>query len=81
MKSIKKEIKVFRKKKSKFLGFSFYINNREEVKEIIKEEQKEYKDAQYIIYAYNFNNNILEEKFYNDKEAFKTIGKPILYFF
>jgi len=36
MKSIKKEIKVFRKKKSKFLGFSFYINNREEVKEIIK---------------------------------------------
>ncbi len=63
-------------KKSKFLGFSFYLKEEDKVKEIIAELKKEYKDAQHIVYAYRINN---KEKFYNDKEPVQTAGQPILY--
>lgn len=67
-------------KKSKFLGFAFCVQSEPEVKNILTELQKEYKDAKHLVYAYRFlNNGSLKERFYNDKEPTNSAGKPLLY--
>ena len=80
MNSIIKEKKIkFIEKKSKFLGFSFYVKNKEEINKKLKKLKNEFKDAKHIVYAYRIEDNGLKEKFYNDKEPNNSAGKPLLY--
>lgn len=63
-------------KKSKFLGFAFYISKEKDIKDILNNLKKEYKKAKHIVYAYRLGN---KEKAYNDKEPVNSAGKPLLY--
>jgi len=66
-------------KKSKFLGFSFFVKNEKEVKDRLEKLKKEYKDAKHIVYAYRLEDNGIKEKFHNNKEPVNSAGKPLLY--
>lgn len=67
-------------KKSKFLGFCFYVMSEDDVKEKLVEFRKKYKDARHIVYAYRLlESGVLREKFDNDKEPSGSAGQPILY--
>lgn len=66
-------------KKSKFLGFCFFIKNIDEIKNILADLQSEYDDARHIVYAYRLlEKGVLKEKFYNSKEPSGTAGPPLL---
>ena len=62
-------------KKSKFLGFSYFVNNEEDIKNILEELKEKYHDATHICYAYVCNGL---EKYQDDGEPSGTAGKPIL---
>lgn len=62
-------------KKSKFITFTFNINNIEEAKNKLDELNDKYKDATHICYAYIVNCN---EKCSDDNEPSGTAGMPIL---
>lgn len=75
--SLISEIKI---KKSRFLGFAFLIEQEEDIKKILLDLNKQYKDARHIVYAYRLlDNNVLREKFDNNKEPVNSAGKPLLY--
>lgn len=62
-------------KKSKFVCFGYFINSKDEAKDIINAIKKQYPDASHICYAY-----ILDDKtfYYTDGgEPSGTAGKPI----
>lgn len=66
-------------KKSKFLGFCFYLKKFEEIKNVLADLQSQYDDARHIVYAYRFQEaGVLKEKFYNSKEPQGTAGPPLL---
>ncbi len=62
-------------KKSKFYGYSYEINNINEVESILNKIRSEHKKAKHIVYAYKINNT---EKKYEAKEPANSAGKPIL---
>lgn len=67
-------------KRSKFLGFAFYIESTEQLKEILDSFEGKYKGAVHTVYAYRLKENgVLREKFDNDKEPVGSAGQPILY--
>ncbi len=76
---IREQQSEIKEKKSKFLGFSFFVKSKAEVKEKVEKLKKEYKDAQHIVYAYRIENHNIKEKFYNGKEPINSAGKPLLY--
>ena len=62
-KTIKRdEITVIEEKRSKFIANIFYVENEEEVENIIKQIKKKYYDARHNCYAYIINEegNILK---------------------
>ncbi|MCI9064055.1 MAG: YigZ family protein [Clostridia bacterium] len=66
-------------KKSKFIANMYYIENRKQAEEKIKELKKKYFDARHNCIAYRVieNNNILE-KSSDDGEPSGTAGAPML---
>lgn len=62
-------------KKSKFISKIYKIYNLEEVREILQNLKKEYKDATHYCYAYIINEN---KKSSDDNEPSGTAGIPIL---
>ena len=79
-KTIKRdEITVIEEKRSKFIANIFYVENEEEVENIIKQIKKKYYDARHNCYAYIINEegNILK-RFSDDGEPSGTAGSPIL---
>ena len=67
-------------KKSKFLGFAFYVESEKAIKKSLEEVKKEYKDAKHIVYAYRFlENGVQRAKVNNDKEPNGSAGQPLLY--
>lgn len=70
-----KELEI---KKSKFVAYSFELNQLEDVKKHIEELKKHHKKATHICYAYVFNNGIVSEKCCDDGEPSGTAGYPIL---
>ncbi len=75
--SLKSEIKV---KKSRFLGFTFLIEEEADIKKILLDLNKQHKNANHLVYAYRLlDNNVLKEKFDNNKEPVNSAGKPLLY--
>lgn len=71
------EIDIIEIKKSKFLAFSYFVKDKEEVLEIIKEHKEKYKDARHNCFGYVIKSN-LEEGFSDDGEPGRTAGFPIL---
>lgn|SRR5574344_902465 len=67
-----KEIDV---KKSKFIGYYYYIDELNEVSIILSSLKKENKKARHMPYAYKIDNNV---KKCDDKEPSGTAGLPIL---
>lgn len=61
-------------KKSKFIGYYYEIDSKEEAENIIKELWKEHKKARHIPYAYKVNNMAKKS---DDKEPSNTAGLPI----
>lgn len=62
-------------KKSKFLCFSFAVQSKQQVEEIIAKLKTQHKDATHICYGYVLNG---QEKAFDDGEPQGTAGKPIL---
>ena len=66
-------------KKSKFIGNVFYIEDKEEAENIIKEQKKKYHDARHNCFAYRvLDENGITEKSSDDGEPSGTAGAPML---
>ena len=66
---------AFTIKKSKFLCFAYFVQNKDEIKDILNKLKKQYADASHICYAY-----VLDDKtyYYTDGgEPSGSAGKPI----
>lgn len=61
-------------KKSKFIGYYYEIDSKDEAENIIKELWKEHKKARHIPYAYKVSNMAKKS---DDKEPSNTAGLPI----
>lgn len=61
--------------KSKFVGYSFCLQNLRQVDDILRDLKQKYSDATHICYAYKFFGN---EKAVDDGEPQGTAGRPIL---
>lgn len=62
-------------KKSRFISFYFEIENKNDVKKILKQLKKEHKKARHIVYAYKLND------YYKKNDAGEpkgTAGMPVL---
>ena len=67
-------------KRSKFLGFAFYVDSKQRVAEVLESFEDKYKGAAHTVYAYRLQEaGVLREKFDNDKEPVGSAGQPILY--
>jgi len=67
-------------KRSKFLGFAFYVESIAELKNILETFEGKYKGSAHTVYAYRLQEGgVLKEKFDNDKEPVGSAGQPILY--
>lgn len=67
-------------KRSKFLGFAFYVESIEDVKNILETFEGKHKGSAHTVYAYRLQEEgVLKEKFDNDKEPVGSAGQPILY--
>ncbi|MGN1213118.1 MAG: YigZ family protein [Christensenellales bacterium] len=62
-------------KKSKFLCFSFAVQSKQQVEDIIAKLKTQHKDATHVCYGYVLNG---QEKAFDDGEPQGTAGKPIL---
>ena len=62
-------------KKSKFLCFSFAVQSKQQVEEIIAKLKTQHKDATHVCYGYVLSG---QEKAFDDGEPQGTAGKPIL---
>ncbi len=70
------EVYEYEISKSKFIAFSYFVQNEAEIKNIIEKHKKKYFDARHNVYAYILNNNIY--KYSDDGEPSKTSGYQIL---
>jgi putative IMPACT (imprinted ancient) family translation regulator len=64
----------FEIKKSKFYGFSYEVNNEEEINKILDSLRNEHKKAKHVVYAYKIN-EIMKKS--DDKEPSNSAGKPL----
>ena len=68
----------YKEKGSKFLAFSYVIEEEEQVKEIISELKKKYYDARHYCYAYVLGQNADRYRSNDDGEPGHSAGDPIL---
>ena len=61
-------------KKSKFLGYYYKINNKEEIHQILDSLKEEHKKARHIVYAYKVGSTAGKT---DDKEPSGTAGSQI----
>lgn len=66
----------FEIKKSKFIGFAFYINNEEEFRYVLENIKKEHRKSKHICYGYKLNNTKI--KTFDDGEPRGTASIPLL---
>src|SRR5574344_2195182 len=61
--------------KSRFISFLFKVHNEDEVKKLLEETKKNYKDATHYCYSYIIDNT---KRFNDNGEPSGTAGLPIL---
>ena len=64
--------------KSKFIGYSFHINNVDEAESFIKEIKKKHYDATHNCYAYLLKDDMSIAKASDHGEPGSTAGIPML---
>lgn len=69
---------LYKEKGSKFIAYAIPVQTVEEVKNIVKEYQKQYYDARHVCYAYMLGADRLEFRANDDGEPSGTAGRPIL---
>ncbi len=69
---------VFRDRGSKFLAFAFPVSTLEEIKRILAELKKQYRDARHHCYAYRLGAAKEVFRAYDDGEPSGSAGNPIL---
>lgn len=69
---------VFKDKGSKHLGFTFYIQDENQAKEIVKNLKHTNKGATHVCFAFVLGENGQLKRFSDDGEPTNTAGKPIL---
>ena len=69
---------LYKEKGSKFIAYAIPVQTVEEVKNIIKEYQKQYHDARHVCYAYMLGADREEYRANDDGEPSGTAGRPIL---
>ena len=67
-------------KKSKFVGYAFYVENTSEAEEYINKIKKEHYDARHHIFAYSIRSvdGMNVTRFSDDGEPSGTAGAPVL---
>ena len=69
---------IYKEKGSKFLGYAFPVENKNQIKEILQKIKKEHHGARHWCYAYRINPKQPEERANDDGEPAYSAGKPIL---
>ena len=69
---------LYKEKGSKFIAYAIPVQTVEEIKEIVKEYQKQYYDARHVCYAYMLGADREEFRANDDGEPSGTAGRPIL---
>ena len=69
---------LYKEKGSKFIAYAIPVQTVEQVKNIIKEYQKQYHDARHLCYAYMIGPDREEYRANDDGEPSGTAGRPIL---
>lgn len=64
--------------KSRFIAYSYDLNDISEVDNILSKLKKEHKKATHICYAYVYSRDAVREKACDDGEPNGTAGYPIL---
>lgn len=75
LEAVETEIEI---KKSRFLNFTFHVENEEAVEAVIADLHKKHYKATHICWAYVLNTTPLRQKATDDGEPAGTAGKPIL---
>jgi uncharacterized YigZ family protein len=76
---LKNETTEIVEKKSKFISYTYYVENEEEIAEKIKELRKKYYDARHICFAWRIvKDGQILERANDDGEPSGTAGAPIL---
>lgn len=69
---------LYKEKGSKFIAYAIPVQTIEQVKNIVKDYQKQYYDARHVCYAYMLGADRLEFRANDDGEPSGTAGRPIL---
>lgn len=64
--------------KSKFYGFNFYVETKDDCNQILDRIRQEFSDATHVCYAYILNEFQSIQKYSDDGEPTGTAGLPIL---
>lgn len=76
---LKNETTEIVEKKSKFISYTYYVENEEEIAEKIKELRKKYYDARHVCFAWRIvKDGQILERANDDGEPSGTAGAPIL---
>ncbi len=79
MKTIKDQVQTsFREKGSKFIGYLFPVNAKEQFEQELQKIESTYPDATHHCYAWRLNPNDIQEFSQDDGEPGGTAGLPIL---
>jgi uncharacterized YigZ family protein len=68
----------YREKGSKFIGYSFSVNNKADVESVLNRIKKEHPKANHHCYAYRLGIHHATEYSTDDREPAGSAGKPIL---
>ncbi|WP_394748529.1 IMPACT family protein [Spongiimicrobium salis] len=74
--SLKEEV-LFKEKKSKFYGYSFPIQNEDEVKPLIESLKKKHHTANHVCYAWQLGTDRIRYRANDDGEPNNSAGMPI----
>lgn len=75
---LKNGVDEFEEKKSRFIGYSFYVESEEEANLYIDEIKEKHKDATHNCYAYIIGEEGLIQRYSDDGEPSGTAGVPML---
>lgn len=74
----KNGVDEFEEKKSKFIGYSFYVESEEEAQKYILEIKEKHRDATHNCHAYIIGEDGLIQRYSDDGEPSGTAGVPML---
>lgn len=74
----KNECVVYKNKNSKFIAYSFFVENETEIKQFLTQLKSQHPSANHHCYAWCLGTNEITSRANDDGEPSNTAGKPIL---